>query len=296
MKEVVFILLVISKLALGQTKEIKGTVTDNNNYPIAGATIKVKTTSIGTFSNFDGEFTIKIPDSLNTIEISYLGFVTKEINVSDISNTNKVITLNEDILQLDEIVTVCRWYAQYIGLNYYGGLNNSGRGFMLEYVDPYPLKLPIVPEIRFGYQTNSKENKQILVEFNLDDIIRVFRKTLDIDFSYNNIELGNNFKWKAFKATLKTEFKTFRLKRTSFSFGLGKSTLNSKNRFGVTGGFEQYLCGGIRVTSEITNWGNSWQLQPGLSWSHKGFRFFYNFNTINSYSENNIGLGYRISF
>ncbi|WP_255571295.1 carboxypeptidase-like regulatory domain-containing protein [Halomarinibacterium sedimenti] len=65
---------------------IKGTVTDEMNMPLPGANVIVKGTANGTQTDFDGNYEIEL-EANQTISFSYLGYDTKEITVSNISNT-----------------------------------------------------------------------------------------------------------------------------------------------------------------------------------------------------------------
>lgn len=47
-----------------------------------GAIVKVKNSTIETVTNFDGIFSIQVPDSLNVLEINYVGFLTQEYELS----------------------------------------------------------------------------------------------------------------------------------------------------------------------------------------------------------------------
>lgn len=65
--------------AVQQTKKITGTVTDTMG-PIIGATVKVKGTSNATVTDMDGNYSINVSAG-QTIEISYVGYVTKTFKV-----------------------------------------------------------------------------------------------------------------------------------------------------------------------------------------------------------------------
>ncbi len=67
--------------ASAQQKTITGTVIGDDNVPIPGASIVVKGTTIGTVTDFDGKFTLKIPASANALVFSFVGLTTKEIPV-----------------------------------------------------------------------------------------------------------------------------------------------------------------------------------------------------------------------
>ena len=64
---------------------INGTVVDEEtNQPLPGVNIVVKGTYTGVSADFDGNFTITTEEELPiTLEVSYLGFATKSIEVTD---------------------------------------------------------------------------------------------------------------------------------------------------------------------------------------------------------------------
>ncbi|MDO1499509.1 carboxypeptidase-like regulatory domain-containing protein [Winogradskyella maritima] len=53
---------------------VTGTVTDEQNLPLAGATVLVKGTSNGTSTDFDGNFSIEANVNSDILEVSYIGF------------------------------------------------------------------------------------------------------------------------------------------------------------------------------------------------------------------------------
>ena len=86
-----------------QTVKVTGTVvSDEDNEPIMGATVIVKgQASIGTATDIDGNFTLNVPESAMTLQISYVGMTTKEIKADP--NQHMTIILSSNI-QLDEVV------------------------------------------------------------------------------------------------------------------------------------------------------------------------------------------------
>jgi len=73
-------------LCFAQGGTIRGKVTDENGEPAIAATVVLKSIrTIGASTNFDGDYTIKLPDSLTSAQIlvvSYLGYTTIEEPVS----------------------------------------------------------------------------------------------------------------------------------------------------------------------------------------------------------------------
>ncbi|ATL48119.1 hypothetical protein COR50_13635 [Chitinophaga caeni] len=65
-----------------QNRSVKGTVTDENGQPIANASIGVKGTTLGAFSSEKGEFSLEIPTTAKVIVVSFLGYTTREIQLT----------------------------------------------------------------------------------------------------------------------------------------------------------------------------------------------------------------------
>jgi len=83
--------------------DISGKITSDTGEPLPGASILVKGTSIGTTTNADGEFTLRVPDD-GVLVISFIGFEVYEEAVG-----NKVrfdIQLKADATQLQDVVVV----------------------------------------------------------------------------------------------------------------------------------------------------------------------------------------------
>ena len=58
--------LAISASSFAQSLIIKGHVVDENNEPIIGANIVVKGTTTGTITDFDGNFSLTVPNPTST--------------------------------------------------------------------------------------------------------------------------------------------------------------------------------------------------------------------------------------
>lgn len=109
-KNLLFVMLFFATATiLGQTK-ITGTVVDNTNTPLPGASILEKGTRNGTQTDFDGKFTLQTKSNSGTLVISYVGFTKKEVAFSSITS-NVSIKLQEDANALDEIVVVSNSFA-----------------------------------------------------------------------------------------------------------------------------------------------------------------------------------------
>ncbi|MCK5782459.1 MAG: TonB-dependent receptor [Flavobacteriales bacterium] len=96
-------LIFVGNIAFAQTSQLAGVVYDESNEPIPGASVIVKGTTIGTATDFDGNFTIKVEEN-STIEVSFIGYTTYSTKVG--TQTNVSITLQPDAAALDEVVIV----------------------------------------------------------------------------------------------------------------------------------------------------------------------------------------------
>ncbi|MDQ8013951.1 MAG: TonB-dependent receptor plug domain-containing protein, partial [Flavobacterium nitrogenifigens] len=83
-------------------KLIKGKVTGSQGEPLPGVNILVKGTKITAVTDFDGNFTIEVPDSSSILVFSYTGFLTKEIPADQAIS----VQLEEQNQTLNEVVVV----------------------------------------------------------------------------------------------------------------------------------------------------------------------------------------------
>ena len=95
--------MLFSVLGFGQEITITGTVSDETNAPLPGATISIKGTKTTTSTDFIGHYTIQAKKG-DQLTFGYLGFITQTIQVknSNVINVKMVPTANT----LDEVVVI----------------------------------------------------------------------------------------------------------------------------------------------------------------------------------------------
>ncbi len=105
-KKIIFFAFVIlsSTVMVAQTT-ISGVVKDaKTGETLLGANIKVSGKAVGTTTDFDGYFSLKVSDVPPfTIEVSMLGFQTEKVEITK-NNQEVTVSLNENSTALDEIV------------------------------------------------------------------------------------------------------------------------------------------------------------------------------------------------
>lgn len=82
---------------------VTGSVTDEVG-PLSGASVVVKGTTTGAVADFDGNYSIEVPDGENTLIFSYVGYSAKEVAIDGRSSIDAV--LQEDAQALSEVVVI----------------------------------------------------------------------------------------------------------------------------------------------------------------------------------------------
>ena len=84
---------------------ITGRVMDGaSNESAIGASVMVVGTTVGTVSDFDGNFTLEVPDGKFILQVSMVGYKTQVINIRGKNHIE--VTLQEDTQEMDEVVVV----------------------------------------------------------------------------------------------------------------------------------------------------------------------------------------------
>ena len=85
-------------------RTITGTVVDQNNLPVVGATVMISNSANGTATDSNGQFTLSGVTDNDELQISFLGYKTVTMQVG--TRTAIAATLEEDSGYLDEVVVV----------------------------------------------------------------------------------------------------------------------------------------------------------------------------------------------
>jgi TonB-dependent SusC/RagA subfamily outer membrane receptor len=101
--KLLFFLLNFTAIGLWAQGQITGTVTSAGDaMPLPGASVIIKGTTIGTTTDFDGNYTLDEVATDAILLFSYIGFSSVEIPVN--GQTTIDVALQEDAQQLDEVV------------------------------------------------------------------------------------------------------------------------------------------------------------------------------------------------
>ena len=97
------LLLIGSLVTNAQTMELTGVVTSSEDgSSIPGVSVSVKGTTLGTITDIDGNYTLKVPSDAGSLIFSFVGMATQEVAIDGKSTVN-VAMENADIT-VDEVV------------------------------------------------------------------------------------------------------------------------------------------------------------------------------------------------
>ena len=103
------ILLLIAVFAIGlnlvwaQTKEITGKVVSiDDGATVPGASVSLKGTTLGTITDMEGMYRLKVPQDAKTLVFTFVGMKTQEVDINNQSIIN--VKLSSDNIAVDEVV------------------------------------------------------------------------------------------------------------------------------------------------------------------------------------------------
>lgn len=100
----IILLSMFSISVMAQQKTVSGKVTDAYGMELTGVSVYAKGTTSGSITDIDGKFIVEIPTASKVLVISYVGYRTQEV---DITNQKSIIvSLEEDTKLLDEVVAI----------------------------------------------------------------------------------------------------------------------------------------------------------------------------------------------
>ena len=103
-KLLTFVLCTLSLCTFAQTT-VTGRVMDGaSNESAIGASVLVVGTTVGTITDFDGNFTLEVPDGKFILQVSMVGYKTQVVNIRGKERVD--VTLMEDAQLMDEVVVV----------------------------------------------------------------------------------------------------------------------------------------------------------------------------------------------
>ena len=106
---IVLIFTCLSGYAMGALSEqpkksVSGTIVDETNQPLPGASVVVKGTTTGTISDADGKFMLDVPADAKVLVFSFVGMVSQEVVIG--TKLTFSILLRQEAIGLNEVVAI----------------------------------------------------------------------------------------------------------------------------------------------------------------------------------------------
>src|SRR5664279_2236745 len=97
-------LLLLANLSLMAQTNITGVIKDQDGQTMAGVTVLVKGTSVGTLSDSNGKYVLVAPKGSTTMLFSFVGYIAQEVEINGKSVVD--VSLESAVTGLDEVVVV----------------------------------------------------------------------------------------------------------------------------------------------------------------------------------------------
>ncbi len=143
---------------------------EDTKNPIVFASVYQTGSSVGTVTNSDGEFILKVPGNNpeGTISITHLGYKNKEVEISELLSKNNTILIKSYSIPIEEIIIK----------------NLSPEGLLIEALSKKKENYSLQPEMQTGfYRETIKQNRSYvsISEAVLDIYNSGYRENFDFD-------------------------------------------------------------------------------------------------------------------
>src|SRR5690606_6807590 len=145
----VLFIFFIGATTFAQT-ELKGKVADFLTFEsIESASVYIENTTIGSITNADGNFVLKVPQQhlQDTLVISSIGYKSFKVVISEFENGSDIF-LEEDVASLDEVVIVA------------DPRPTTGNGIVEKALEKLPKNLPEQSYLQKGFLRHKERNKK----------------------------------------------------------------------------------------------------------------------------------------
>lgn len=102
---VAFVIMAFATNLRAQDVTVNGVVTNSSTGdPLVGVNIKVRGTSLGTFTNQQGKYTLEVPSLTDTLVFTFIGFESKIVPIKGRETIN--VALKSNTIQAQELVVI----------------------------------------------------------------------------------------------------------------------------------------------------------------------------------------------
>lgn len=159
------------QVPMGGGLQVSGIVTDARGEALIGVNVVAQGTNIGTITDIDGSYTLRLPDDVSVVEYSYVGYesIVQAVNGA---TSNLDIILGENLFELDEIVVT--------------GYGGSNRGERLRQEKP---------EYKYSVPNTKVEESLVNFKFTLDSKYTIANNGQTSEITIRSVELPCEYKY-----------------------------------------------------------------------------------------------------
>ena len=95
-------MVMLSAQLLAQDRSIAGKIMDESGQPVVGASITVKGTRLGTYTDANGNFALTVPATARTLVITSVGHAAQEVSLGNLTTFN--VTMRQEAAVIEEVV------------------------------------------------------------------------------------------------------------------------------------------------------------------------------------------------
>ncbi|BAO55714.1 carboxypeptidase-like regulatory domain-containing protein [Nonlabens marinus] len=279
--------LTILLICIGQwaacQNSITGKITDIDDEPILGVTIKNLKTEEKATSDFDGNYSIHAQPT-DTLLFKFSGYESRSIEVSDSNVIDVELKVNEDLVVIHSHHNLYKISPHY-GINY----NTYGFTFQNLY-DQIPGGL----NATLAYSTDFNRNKNAIIQ--LQKYIQLNAPIyLSLIGTFEKAAFNGNqyFSYKVkSRITLKNS-SAYKLGTLSVIVGhLNYNGDQRTNNIGFGLGYSNYFLGGFEISTDFIYWNQLHEFNSRASYYFRRWKPYVSYKHVGKYEEFQIGIGY----
>ncbi|MBA2744998.1 MAG: SusC/RagA family TonB-linked outer membrane protein, partial [Flavisolibacter sp.] len=92
------LLMFFALTSIAQQRTVTGVIMDDKGVPLSGVSVTVKGTTTGTITSSNGAFSLNVPDNINTLVVTNIGFEPREIDIKNQTSISVTLTSADQVL------------------------------------------------------------------------------------------------------------------------------------------------------------------------------------------------------
>ena len=181
-------ILAFANYSIAQITVTGKVISSEDQSPLPGINVIEKGTTNGTVSDIDGNFSIICTDENAIIQLSFIGLLNEEVEVT--AGDLGIISMSSDVAQLSQtICCMCVFYCQMTKIGYNTGLNYNKKGIRVSTMTPFIRGKSVFIRSDFTYRFDNENSSLLSIELARYELINIRSVGIDIMAGYSRIKL-----------------------------------------------------------------------------------------------------------